>query len=346
MELVRSKLGVKRFEKTVLSLIGGSCISLFVIAADRSQGTVYKSPKANFVGPAISARTVPKELSSQINDNDPNGHKRLTVKALAKKFTVLDYDFDNILDEGAAVPRILVVNIPRDIKKIRTPADRKMVFFKTILPLVLEANNYILRDRKRLLRIKAEKATEGMVSVVDRLWLAVLSDIYKVESDNLSEMLRRVDVIPPSIALAQAAEESGWGTSRFAIEGNALFGQYTFETKHSLVPLSRDKGKDHNIRAFSSLLDAVRSYAHNLNTHKAYRKFRSMREGLRRKGYEITGSKLVGALTSYSERGHKYVRTIRLIMNVNRLKNLDKAKVQKDFIAMKPFQQNDPKLMR
>ena len=110
--------------------------------------------------------------------------------------------------------------------------------------------------------------------------------------------------------------------------------------------MSRDKGKDHNIRAFSSLLDAVRSYAHNLNTHKAYRKFRSMREGLRRKGYEITGGKLVGALTSYSERGHKYVRTIRLIMNVNRLKNLDKAKVQKDFIAMKPFQQNDPKLMR
>ena len=113
---------MKRFEKTVLSLIGGCCIFLFVIAADRSQGTVYKSPKANFVGPAISASTVPNELSSQIHDNGPNGHKRLTVKALAKKFTVLDYDFDNILDEGAAVPRILVVNIPRDIKKIRTPA--------------------------------------------------------------------------------------------------------------------------------------------------------------------------------------------------------------------------------
>jgi Bax protein len=105
--------------------------------------------------------------------------------------------------------------------------------------------------------------------------------------------------------------------------------------------LSRDKGKDHKIRAFPSLLDAVMSYAQNLNTHKAYRKFRSIREGLRHKGYEITGGKLVGALTSYSERGHKYVRTIRLIMNLNRLKNLDKAQVQKDFVAMKSSQQND-----
>ena len=340
--LVRSELGVKRFEKTILSLIAGSCLALFIVAADRSQGTIYTSPEAIFVEPAIASSIVPNNLSSQMNDNASNGHNHLTIKALSKRFTLLDYDFDNILDEGAAVPRILIVNIPRDIRKIKTPADRKAVFFKTILPLVLEGNKHILRDRKRLLRIRVEKATAGTVSVVDRLWLLALSDSYDVDPENVSEMLRRVDIIPPSIALAQAAEESGWGTSRFAIEGNALFGQYTFETKYSLAPLYRDKGKDHNIRAFPSLLDAVRSYAHNLNTHKAYRKFRTMRENLRRRGYEVTGDKLVGGLTSYSERGHKYVQTIRLIMNSNRLKNLDKAKVQKDFIAMEPFQQTDP----
>jgi Bax protein len=324
---------VKRFEKTVLGLISGSCIFLFIIAVDRSQGKVYKSPEANFVELMATSSIVPSNLSGQIKDIDPNGNKHLTVKILSKRFTVLDYDFDNILDQGAAVPRILVVNIPRDIRKIRIPADRKLVFFKTILPLILEGNKHILRDRKRLLRIKTEREIVGAVSVVDRLWLSALSDSYDVDPDNISEMLRRVDIIPPSIALAQAAEESGWGTSRFAIEGNALFGQYTFETKHSLVPLHRDKGKDHKIRVFPSLLDAVKSYAHNLNTHKAYRKFRSMREDLRLREHEITGNKLVGALTSYSERGHKYVRTIRLIMNLNRLKNLDKAKVQKDFVA-------------
>jgi Bax protein len=329
---------VRRFEKIVIGLLGVCCASLVIVAANRSQGTAYKSPKATFVDVAVGVQFVESDLVDDPKDDGSDNYKHLTVGALSKTFTRLDYNFGDILDEGAAVPRILVVNMPRDIRKIKTPTNRKLVFFKTILPLVLETNKYILRDRKRLLRIKSEIIELGKASVVDRLWLAALSDSYNVNPDNVSEILRRVDIIPPSIALAQAAEESGWGTSRFVLEGNALFGQYTFDTEYSLVPMDREKGKEHSIRAFSSLLDAVRSYAHNLNTHNAYKKFRRVRQDLRRKGHEITGNRLVGTLTSYSERGGKYVLTIRSIMNLNRLEKLDKAKIQKDFVVIRETQ--------
>jgi len=330
------------FEKTVISLLGVCCVSLFTVAANRSQGKVYKSPKANFSDMAVGAPVIANSLIGSLKKNDSNKYEFITVKALSEKFTMLDYDFGSVLVDGAAVPRILVINMPRDIRKIRTTIDRKLIFFKTILPLILETNKDILQNRGRFLRIKAEIIKGGKASAVDRVWLAALTDSYDVSPDNFSEILRRVDIIPPSLALAQAAEESGWGTSRFALEGNALFGQYTFDTKYSLVPMGRDKGKDHKIRAFSSLLDAVKSYAHNLNTHRAYKKFRSMRQGLRRKGYEITGKKLAGALSSYSERGSKYVRTIQSIMSLNRLKNLDKAKVQRDFVVTGRRQQVNP----
>jgi Bax protein len=333
---------VRRFEKSVIGFLGVCCVLLFTVAANRFQGTVYNPPKAKSVDVAVGARVVSNNLIGSLKKNGLNNHTYTTVKALSEKFNMLDYDFDNILYEGASVPRILIVNMPRDIRNIREPIDRKLVFFKTILPLVLETNTHILRNRGRFMRIKAEILKVGKASAVDRLWLAALFDSYDVNPDNLSEILRRVDIIPPSLALAQAAEESGWGTSRFALEGNALFGQYTFDAKYSLVPLGRDKGKDHNIRAFSSLLDAVKSYAHNLNTHKAYRKFRNKRQSLRRKGYEITGNKLVGTLTSYSERGGKYVSTIRSIIDLNRLKNLDNAKIRRNFVVSGEWQQINP----
>jgi Bax protein len=140
-------------------------------------------------------------------------------------------------------------------------------------------------------------------------------------------MIRRADIIPPSLALAQAAEESGWGTSRFALEGNALFGQWTFAVKGALVPKNRDAGKAHRVRAFTSLLDAVRAYVRNLNTHKAYRHFRRERQALRQADRQLAGTVLARTLSSYSERGNKYVRTIQSIITGNQLQNLDKARL-------------------
>ena len=129
-------------------------------------------------------------------------------------------------------------------------------------------------------------------------------------------------------ALAQAAEESGWGTSRFVHEGNAVFGQWTFSDSGSLVPARRDDDKFHRVRVFSSLLDSVRAYARNLNTHSAYRGVRRQRHELRLKGAPLDGLLMVDNLKSYSQRGEKYVETIRTLIETNNLHRLDDARLR------------------
>ena len=126
---------------------------------------------------------------------------------------------------------------------------------------------------------------------------------------------------------AQAAEESGWGTSRFSRVGNAIFGEWTFSTSESVIPRQRDKGKRHRIKVFKSLLHSVRAYARNLNSHRAYKEFRTKRHIQRRQGAILRGGALVDTLTRYSERGEKYVKTLRDIMVGNKLERLDEARL-------------------
>jgi Bax protein len=315
------------FERVIVGLMGFCTMSLFIVAMSAPHGAAPQSPKANFESVNAEMETASGAAVRAFKNKSPDDIKHLTVGSLSKAFSTLDYDFATVRDEGASVPRVFVVKMPHDMPHIRVPADRKRLFFKTVLPLVLKINDDILKERQRLLRLKAEKVKTGKLAAADRLWLAALSERYGVNRNNLSEMVRRSDIIPPSLALAQAAEESGWGTSRFAIEGNALFGQWTFAVKGALIPKERDAGKSHGVRAFTSLLDAVRAYVLNLNTHKAYRDFRKQRQVLRRTGQQLTGSGLAPTLTSYSERGEKYVRTIQSIINGNQLHNLDKARL-------------------
>jgi Bax protein len=161
----------------------------------------------------------------------------------------------------------------------------------------------------------------------DRLWLMVMAERYGFERVSIEALLKRVDIIPPSLALAQAAEESGWGTSRFVREGNAVFGQWTYSNTGSLVPSRRDVGKKHRVRTFNSLLDSVRAYAHNLNTHRAYGKLRQLRNSLRLKGEPVEGLLLVDNIKSYSQRGEKYVKDIRNLIKGNNLHRLDDARL-------------------
>ncbi len=143
-------------------------------------------------------------------------------------------------------------------------------------------------------------------------------------------MLRRVDGVPPSLVLAQAAEESGWGTSRFVREGNALFGQWTWTDDHrGIVPAEREEGESHRIRAFSSVKGAIQAYVRNLNTHPAYDRFRLQR-ALGASGYDLTAT-----LDKYSERGLKYVETLRTIMQSNRLIALDQARLSREILVVR-----------
>ncbi len=223
--------------------------------------------------------------------------------------------------EGAEiVPRLIVERLPRDMGALDSSDLRKAVFIKTLLPLLLMENERILADRARLQEILAAGPA---ADPADREWVADLAERFGVEPTQPRELLRRVDAIPVSLAIAQAAIETGWGTSRVAQAGQALFGQMVFRS-------ADDDGK---VRKFEQLEHAVQAYAENLNTHRAYAEFRRAREQARRDNpaaADMTapdGYNLAQHLRRYSERGMDYVREVRSLMRVNGLRALDRAKL-------------------
>ena len=352
-----------RLERGILMATGGLVVSLLTVAIVNPPSAEitlpdahFKAPKplktldmANVVTPVVpegiiwtkAVGTAEESLTDRLEiwARDP-GYKSITLHtaaALSKTFDRIGYDLDGIKSGGIAVPRLFLARLPPDMSAIRQAKERKAIFFKTVLPLILHVNDEIRADRRRLLDLHARARNGEYLPSVDQLWLIVLAERYKVKRDDVKELLKRVDIMPPSMALAQAAEESGWGTSRFSREGNAIFGQWTFSKAGGLVPLKREAGKTHKVRAFRSLLDSVRSYARNLNTHRAYRKLRTMRQQMRRDGLPVHGRQLIEALTRYSERGVDYVKGLRAIMTDNNLDRLDAAELSQLKTAERPI---------
>lgn len=247
-----------------------------------------------------------------------------------QRFKVVGYDLDAVLKGQDDVPRVILASLPGDLSHIRETDVRKAMFFKTVLPMVLQVNEQILEDRQRLRDISAANRSGRPLEAVDRLWLAVMAEQYGTRRGDVDVLLKRHDVVPPSLALAQAATESAWGTSRFVKEGNAIFGQYTFaDDRDGLVPSARLDGKTHRIKAFDSLYDSVASYVTNLNNHDAYEEFRSMRAEMRARGQNLDGKRLATTLHRYSERGAAYVSDLHVIMSGNNLTMLDNARLSR-----------------
>lgn len=270
--------------------------------------------------PSARARTTDRRVSI-------DELSRASAGTLSDVFADMDYDLESVAAGDVRVPRLFLASLPADIANIRESKVRKALFFQAVLPLILQVNEDILEARWRLWRLDYRQRTGARLDALDRLWLAVMAERYGVERGDMRGLLRRVDIIPPSLALAQAAAESGWGTSRFVHEGNAIFGQWTFADDGALTPLRRDAGKTHRVRAFASLLDSVRAYARNLNTHRAYRELRQARAAMRDAGKPLDGRRLSSELTRYSERGAAYVSTIRTIIAVNNLRRFDGARL-------------------
>ena len=251
-----------------------------------------------------------------------------SVAMLDDLFHKVDYRLEDVRLGELAVPRILVDSVPVDLAAVESVAERKRLFIQLALPLILYANERILADRKRLIGLAEEVARDGAAAdALNRAWLHRLALRYGLETVDFSVLLRRVDVVPPSLALAQAAEESGWGTSRFVREGNAIFGQRTFDQGAGLVPERRDSDKTHEVRAFSGLVESVASYMTNLNTHFAYQTFRRLRQRQRLLLGRMDAFVLAGALDRYSERGAAYIETIRAIIRTNNLRAYDRARL-------------------
>ena len=207
------------------------------------------------------------------------------------------------------------------------------MFIKIVLPLILKENEKIIEDRKKLFKILGKNFN----TVGEKVWLKRRFKEYKIDDKDLAKLKIRMDIIPVSIAIAQAANESGWGTSRFALEGNALFGQWTW-SKKGISPKNKDPNQSHKILQFQILKASVRAYKNNLNTHNAYQKFREARAQLRQENKTINGLELTKYLKSYASIGEKYVRILDDIIEKNSLTDFDKANLlptkQKDGIAL------------
>ena len=314
------------FHRCLLGLAAGLVAIAVVAAVAYPPSWTTAAPKA-VLHLAASAMIPPQDRTSRVLAALANTMARGSARNLDQAFSRLGYDLSDIGTGAGEVPRLFLASVPRDMAAIRGARERKAVFLRTVLPLVLQVNEEILADRARLWDLRMKQRLDLPLDALDRLWLAAQSERYRVRRDDIDALLGHIDVIPPSLALAQAAEESGWGTSRFAREGNAVFGQWIFSTDGALTPRRRDAGLSHGVRAFSNLLDGARAYARNLNRHRAYREFRARRATMRLAGKPLDGAALASTLTRYSQRGDAYVATIRHLIDSNALGALDGARL-------------------
>ena len=206
-----------------------------------------------------------------------------------------------------------LVNLP-DFGAIKNVQTKKRQFFNFIEPAVNKENNNILSLRKRLLAIKAKTLTGAVIEQKESEFIQQLSKEYRVNTKDTNKqliaLLSKVDVIPKALVLVQAANESAWGTSRFARIGLNFFGVWCFSEGCGMVPNSRDEGADHEVAAYSSVRQAVKRYLHNINTNQAYTVFRTIRKQLRDNEQPLTPEVLATGLLPYSERGSDYVAEI------------------------------------
>lgn len=213
-----------------------------------------------------------------------------------------------------------------DFSEVPAGKERKVAFFAYLLPLIEARNSEILHLRQQL---EAWAAAPDAMNSFDESRLQAVVENYGLEpfapSDTRGwdELLRRVDVVPPSLALAQAANESAWGTSRFAREGNNYYGQWCFTNGCGLVPSARGAGQGHEVKVFDSAAASVSSYIHNLNTHQAYRELRQHRAQLREQGKMLNGPALTPGLRRYSERGEHYIQELNAMIAFNNLDQYD-----------------------
>ncbi len=267
---------------------------------------------------------------------EPDGRQPAVIRPsshqdLRQFMATLNYDWGT-LDEG--VPPFILETLPDDFHRIGLITEKKRIFFLSLLPMVLLANEEIAGQRADLLTLFAEVDQGGSISPERQEFLSRVQRNFKVEGNSLEdratrqELLRRVDVIPPSLVLAQAANESGYGTSRFARWGNNLFGEWTFVPGAGLVPKNRGEGETHEVRRFATVYDSLLSYMMNINTNQAYRPFRRQRAELRRAGRPLTGMDLARGLELYSIRGQEYVEELRSLIRGNKLSLLSGAKLK------------------
>ena len=250
----------------------------------------------------------------------------LKTQTVLNLFKDVEYDLNPVRYEKKVQP-IYFTQFPKDLDEIQNVKLKKETFIKIVLPLVVAENEKILEDRFKLKKILSGKSTTDE----EKQWLRQKFLEYKVKKGNVEELTIKMDIIPASIALAQAAKESGWGTSRFALEGNAIFGQWTWNGK-GIAPKSREVGQNHKILRFPILRASVKAYKKNLNTHKGYKKFRERRAVLSKRNKPAKGLDLIDTLDKYAQTGSEYTKVLRTIIEQNNLDDFEAVKLTNSVI--------------
>jgi Bax protein len=246
---------------------------------------------------------------------------RLSAATIKQLFEDTNYSLKDVRKNKLVKPVALTL-LPQEIKMIENTKKRKEFFIQIVLPLIVKENNNIRIDRKTLFRV----INKSNNSVAEQQWIEKKYKQYGVKSGDLSSLKVRMDEIPVSLAIAQAAKETGWGTSRFAQEGNALFGQWTWSGE-GLKPKDADADKGHKVMKFNVLQASVRAYQRNLNTHRTYREFRKARAELRDLNKPLDSMELSKYLNKYAETGNQYVEVLQKIIKQNNLKDFDDARL-------------------
>ena len=288
-----------------------------------------------------------EKIAKTLEEKEPTKLAEKTAKAPAKKekvkefvlpdlnlktetvlslFNDVEYDLKKVRREKLVKP-IYFTQFPKDLDEITSIKLKKETFIKIVLPLVVAENQKILDDRRKFKLISKKKMTNEK----EKLWLRQKFKEYKVTNGSVSELDKRMDIIPISIAIAQAAKESGWGTSRFALEGNAIFGQWTWNGS-GIAPLDRSKTQNHKVLRFPILRASVKAYKNNLNTHKSYKEFRDKRNKLRSKSKSIEGIKLIHTLESYAQTGSEYTKVLAQMMEQNSLEEFENVRLTNSVI--------------
>jgi Bax protein len=254
-------------------------------------------------------------------DDLPNDVVRLSASTIQQLFEETNYNLNDVRKKKLVKPVSLSL-LPEEMKAIENTKKRKELFIQIILPLIIKENNNIRLERKKLFNVLNKSRNTSS----EKKWLEQKFKQYGVINKDLLTLKIRMDEIPASMAIAQAAKETGWGTSRFALEGNALFGQWTWSGE-GIKPAGADEDTTHKVMKFKVLQASVKAYHRNLNTHSSYREFRSVRAELRDKGKALDGIILSDYLDKYAATGKEYIRILQKIIKQNQLTDFDDAKL-------------------
>ncbi|MDA7824579.1 glucosaminidase domain-containing protein [Candidatus Pelagibacter sp.] len=254
-------------------------------------------------------------------NNSESDSVYLSAATINELFRQTEYNLNDVRQNKLVKPVALTL-LPNELKKIENSKKRKEFFIQIVLPLIIKENNIIKKDRRTLFEIiNKSNNTDSEIQWLDKKYKQ-----YGIKSKDLTTLKIRMDEIPVSLAIAQAAKETGWGTSRFAQEGNALFGQWTWSGE-GLKPKDAKEGEDHKVMKFNILQASVRAYQRNLNTHSTYKDFRKARAELRDSNKSLDSMELSKYLNKYAETGNQYVEVLQKIIEQNKLQDFDDAKL-------------------